>query len=314
MHVIDSHTGGQPTRVIIDGGPDLGAGTMTERKRRLAEKHDDFRQKSILEPKCADAMVGALLCEPQSPESSTGVIFFNNSGYLDMCGHGTIGLIATLAYLDRIEPGLHLVETPAGTVRTELLSSNTVMVENVASYCLHKDVVVETEHHGQVSGSVAWGGNWFFLADEAPTKLSREYIPQLEEAAKDVRRALNRQSITGADGAEIDHVEFFEPLGGGDTGSGETGSRNFVLCPGLSYDRSPCGTGTSAKLACLAETGSLAPGAMWIQESIIGSRFTGSYRRDQADRIIPSITGDAFVYADSRLIFQSGDPFMHGIK
>jgi len=308
MHVIDSHTGGQPTRVIIDGGPDLGSGSMAERKRRFAEQFDDCRMRSILEPKCSDAMVGALLCPPVSPDSCTGVIFFNNSGYLGMCGHGTIGLIATLAYLGQIGPGQHLVETPAGLVKTELLAPNKVSVENVASYCLQSDVVVEVEGLSRLSGSIAWGGNWFFLADRAPFPIRRENIPLLTKAASQIRYALAQQSLTGADGAEIDHVEFFETPDHNDVDS-----RNFVLCPGLAYDRSPCGTGTSAKIACMAATGALAPGEPWIQESVIGSRFQGSYRIDEAGRIIPSIIGEAYVYANTQLVFQPGDPFLNGI-
>ncbi|MEP2988672.1 MAG: proline racemase family protein [Parasphingorhabdus sp.] len=310
MHVIDSHTGGQPTRVIVDGGPDLGTGTLAERKLRFGERFDDYRMKAVLEPKCSDAMVGALLCPPTLPDGDccAGVIFFNNSGYLDMCGHGTIGLMVTLGYLDKIGLGKHLLETTVGIVETELLSSNTVSVENVASYCLKKDVTIDVDGLGPVAGNVAWGGNWFFLVEQAPIPLNRSNIRALSEAATEIRRALVQQSITGVDGAEIDHIEFFET-----PEDGPADSRNFVLCPGLAYDRSPCGTGTSAKIACLAESGKLAPAEEWTQESIIGSRFRGVYRRDDAGRIIPTITGEAHIYSDTQLIFQTGDPFMHGI-
>ncbi|OAN99112.1 proline racemase family protein [Parasphingorhabdus sp.] len=307
MHVIDSHTGGQPTRVILEGGPELGQGPMSERKKIFAEQFDDFRTKSILEPKCTDAMVGALLCEPVSSASTAGVIFFNNDGYLDMCGHGTIGLLATLAHLGRADIGEHLIETSVGKVKTELLSRNRVSVENVPSYCLHNNVALEVESLGTITGHIAWGGNWFFLVDKSPVSISRRNIPALTDAAKKVRQALARQSVTGSDEAEIDHIEFFEE-------SSESGvnSRNFVLCPGLAYDRSPCGTGTSAKIACLVSSGKLLPGVHWIQEGVTGTRFIGTYDYDENGKIRPRITGEAYIYADTNLIFQAGDPLQHG--
>lgn len=307
MHVIDSHTGGQPTRVIIEGGPNLGSGPLAERRARFADQFDDFRLKSVLEPKCSDAMVGALLCQPTSPDCCAGVIFFNNSGYLDMCGHGTIGLAVTLAHLGRLDLGKHLVETPVGTVKIELLSPNQVSVENVPSYCLRRDVSLDVEGVGPVVGSIAWGGNWFFLVEQAPAPLRRDNILTLTEAATRIKNALVDQSIRGADGAEIDHVEFFEPCA-----ADGVDSRSFVLCPGLAYDRSPCGTGTSAKLACLADAGKLAPGQIWVQESIIGSQFHGSYRFDEQGQLIPTITGQAYIYGDTQLIFQPDDPFGYG--
>ncbi|WP_109356109.1 proline racemase family protein [Sphingorhabdus sp. EL138] len=307
MRVIDSHTEGQPTRVIVDGGPDLGSGSLAERRELLARDHDDLRQKTILEPKCSNAMVGALLCQSPNPYCAAGVIFFNNTGYLGMCGHGTIGLAVTLAYLGKLSLGSHLIDTPSGVVRVDLNGPNDATVENVPSYCFRKSVELTVDGLGKVSGSIAWGGNWFFLADSTPCILSRENIPQLTDAASKIKRALVEQSIFGADGGEIDHVEFFGP-----GQSSDVNSRNFVLCPGLAYDRSPCGTGTSAKIACLAENGQLAPGEDWIQESIMGSRFRGSYRPDEEGRVIPSIAGTSYVFADAKLVHQSDDPFARG--
>ncbi|WP_299196598.1 proline racemase family protein [uncultured Erythrobacter sp.] len=307
MRVIDSHTCGQPTRVIVTGGPDLGAGPLSERRELLAREHDELRRKSILEPKCSEAMVGALLCDSPNPECAAGVIFFNNTGYLGMCGHGTIGLAVTLAYLGKLGPGTHLIDTPSGVVRVGLDGPNNVSVENVPSYCFRQNVELQVEGLGTVSGSIAWGGNWFFLVDQSPCELSRANIPQLTDAAIRIKRALVEQAIFGADGAEIDHIEFF-----GLGQSPDADSQNFVLCPGLAYDRSPCGTGTSAKIACLAERGQLAPGQEWVQESIMGSRFRGSYRLDDAGRVIPTIAGTAYVFADASLVDQAGDPFAQG--
>jgi 4-hydroxyproline epimerase len=309
MKLVDSHTGGEPTRVIIEGGPDLGTGSLKDRVKVFSGKFDHVRTSVILEPRGYAAMVGALLCEPTDPRCETGVIFFNNTGYLGMCGHGAIGVAVTLAYLGRIGEGKHFIETPVGVVQVELLGPNEVRVENVASYCFKNDVTVEVDGLGRVSGSIAWGGNWFFLVDKTPFELKLENIPSLTAAALQIQAALNKNSITGANGEVIDHLEFFGPAE-----SADAHSRNFVLCPGGEYDRSPCGTGTSAKIACLAAKNELAPGEEWVQESIIGSRFTTHYRRDSNNQIIPSIIGSAYICAETTLIQQANDPFVHGIK
>ncbi len=308
MHVIDSHTGGEPTRVIIEGGPDLGTGPLSERCALFAEKFDHVRTMSVLEPRCSDAAVGALLCEPFDRTCSAGVIFFNTAGYLGMCGHGTIGLAVTLAYLGRLQPGEHRIETPVGVVKVSLLGANEARIENVESYRFQSSVEVNVPGLGLICGDVAWGGNWFFLVDGAPEKLAIENISTLTAAAAKIRFALVEAGVTGEDGAEIDHIEFFEKPSDSDADS-----RNFVLCPGGAYDRSPCGTGTCAKLACLAADGDLAPGEIWVQESIVGSRFTATYRMSEEGRIIPSITGTAYICGDTHLIFQDSDPFRLGI-
>lgn len=308
MRFIDSHTEGEPTRVIIEGGPDLGGGSLAERRDRFRETADHFRQRAINEPRGWDAVVGALLCEPQDASCAAGVIFFNNTGYLNMCGHGAIGLAVTLHYLGRIGLGLQRLETPVGIVDVNLLSPNEVSIENVPSYRHERQVSVEVDQLGTVTGDIAWGGNWFFLVEKSPAPLTVDNLRSLSDAARLVRNALEREGITGADGAEIDHIEFFGPAQ-----SPDAHSRNFVYCPGGAYDRSPCGTGTSAKLACLAADGKLAAGENWIQESIIGSRFTGSYRTATDGMIIPTITGHAFVCSEGTLIQQVGDPFPNGI-
>jgi len=312
MRVIDSHTGGQPTRVIIAGGPDLGGGPLADRAQRFAETFDRYRTACVLEPRASDAMVGALLCEPEDPACAAGVIFFNTSGYLGMCGHGTIGVAATLAWLGRIAPGEHLLETPVGRVRLDLLTANTARFENVESFCHLQGVEIDVPELGRVRGDVAWGGNWFFLAERAPLPLERDNIAGLTRAARAIRAQLAAKGITGTGGAEIDHVEFFETPARryGDT---PADSRNFVLCPGGAYDRSPCGTGTSAKLACLALRGDLAPGETWVQESIVGSRFTAHYRPAIGGGVITTITGDAYVCGDTTIVEQAGDPYRWGL-
>ena len=309
VQVIDSHTGGQPTRVVISGGPELGSGSLAERRTLLSDKYDAYRKKCVLEPKCSDAMVGVFLCEPVDARCTTGAIFFNTAGYLGMCVHGTIGLLVTLAYLGRIDIGTHFIETPAGVVKAKLLTRNKVQVENVESYCLHHDVAVDVPSLGTITGRVAWGGNWFFLADDTPYALTTDNISQLTSAGLLVRRALADNNITGTNKAEVDHIEFFQP-----SDKSGVNSKNFVLCPGGAYDRSPCGTGTSAKVACLADAGLLKPGQTWVQESIIGSCFEATYSHGDSGGVIPTLKGEAYVYGEGQLVHQEGDPFADGIE
>ncbi|TCK75599.1 proline racemase family protein [Acidipila rosea] len=308
LSVIDSHTGGEPTRLVIGGGPDLGSGSMAERLARFRADHDCFRSAVVNEPRGSDVIVGGLLCEPQDPASATGVIFFNNVGYLGMCGHGTIGVIASLAHLGRIGPGRHLVETSVGAVEAVLHPSGSVTVENVASYRSAANVAVDVPGFGVVRGDIAWGGNWFFLIGEHPFDLALENVDSLTDFAWRVRQSLAASGITGDNGGEIDHVEIFSP-----SATPGVNSRNFVLCPGKAYDRSPCGTGTSAKMACLYADGKLAPGQPWRQQGILGTVFEGSIRlRD--GQMIPSITGQAYITAESSLLVTPGDPFAWGIR
>ncbi|HEY1543734.1 MAG TPA: proline racemase family protein, partial [Xanthobacteraceae bacterium] len=277
--------------------------------RRFAEAFDDYRGFAVNEPRGHDAIVGALLCEPCDTSCAAGVIFFNNAGYIGMCGHGTIGLAVTLAHLGKIAPGTHRIETPVGIVRVELRSRNAATLENVASYRLRAGVTVDVPGRGRFVGDVAWGGNWFFCVREVPVALTMANIGELTRTAEAIKAALIRQGITATDGAPIDHIEFHGPptLPGAH-------SRNFVLCPGGAYDRSPCGTGTSAKLACLAADEKLAPGEAWVQESIIGSVFTARYRRDATGAIIPSITGRAYVTGEATLHRDPDDPFGDGVR
>lgn len=308
VQVIDSHTGGEPTRLVVSGGPDLGAGPLSDRLECFRTKHDSFRSAVVNEPRGSDVMVGGLLCKPVDPTCAVGVIFFNNVGFLGMCGHGTIGLIATLAYMRRIGSGEHKIETPVGTVSATLHESGEVTVNNVASYRTAENVAVDVPGYGEVRGDVAWGGNWFFLVRNHTMELTLKNIEALTAFTWAIREALRNKGITGAGGEEIDHVELYGPsqLLGID-------SKNFVLCPGKAYDRSPCGTGTSAKLACLYADGKIREGQTWKQESIIGSVFEGSVKVRDA-KVFPSIKGSAFVNAEAELILDPRDPFRMGIR
>jgi 4-hydroxyproline epimerase len=303
ISVIDSHTGGEPTRLIVAGGPELGRGPMAERLERFRRDFDLYRSAVVNEPRGSDVVVGGLLCEPEDPASSAGVIYFNNVGYLGMCGHGTIGLLVTLAHMGRIRPGEHRIETPVGAVTATLHPGGEVTVANVPSYRKAKGFAVDVPGLGRVSGDVAWGGNWFYLVEDHGQALRLANVETLTDVAWRIRTVLNASGYP-----EVDHIELFGP-----PAAAGANSRSFVLCPGKAYDRSPCGTGTSAKIACLAADGKLAEGQAWVQESILGSTFTGRYAvRDGA--VIPSITGTAFVTAESTLILDDADPFVWGIR
>jgi 4-hydroxyproline epimerase len=307
IQIIDSHTAGEPTRVVIAGGPPLGGGTVAEQLKEFRAKFDGYRSAIVNEPRGSDVIVGALLVPPADPSCIAGVIFFNNVGYIGMCGHGTIGLITTLAYLNRIAPGDHRIETPVGVVTATLHGDGQVSVRNVPSYRFAADVPVDVEGIGRITGDIAWGGNWFFLVSNHQQSLDLKNVERLTGTAWQIRLALDRENIRAAGGAEIDHIELIGPAS-----SANCNSRNFVLCPGKAYDRSPCGTGTSAKLACLYADGDLKAGQIWKQESIIGSIFEGSVEIT-GNQIIPTIKGRAFVTGEATLILQPDDPFRWGI-
>jgi 4-hydroxyproline epimerase len=307
IQAIDSHTAGEPTRLVISGAPDLGTGPLSARLDRFRTQFDYFRSAVVNEPRGSDVLVGALLCEPHDPRCSYGVIFFNNVDYLGMCGHGTIGLVATLAYMGKIQPGEHWIDTPVGAVKATLHPNGAITITNVRSYRAARHVAVEVPGHGVITGDIAWGGNWFYLVDHHGLTLTLPHVESLTEFTWAIRQALESQGIRGDDGKVIDHIELSAP-----PVSSHADSRNFVLCPGKAYDRSPCGTGTSAKMACLHADGKLRPGQLWRQEGILGSIFEGSIElRD--DGIYPSITSSAFITAETKLILDPADPFVTGI-
>ena len=309
LHVIDSHTEGEPTRVVTSGVPDLGHGSMKEKAERFAADHDWLRSAVCNEPRGHDAMVGALLCEPAEPGCCCGVIFFNNVGTLNMCIHGTIGLAATLAHLGRIGAGEHRIDTPVGVVVARVNDDRSITVANVPSYRKAAAVPVEVPGWGTVRGDIAWGGNWFFLIDRQGPAVEFANLTALTDFTWAVRRALDANGITGDGGMEIDHVESFGPPA--DTATAD--SRNFVLCPGRAYDRSPCGTGTSAKLACLHADGKLAPGDTWRQAGILDTVFTGSIEEMPGGQVLPRVTGRAWITGESDYLLDPTDPFVHGI-
>jgi 4-hydroxyproline epimerase len=306
--VIDTHTGGEPTRVVISGGPDLGPGSMAERLAVFRERHDAFRSAIVGEPRGSDVLVGAILLPPVDSSCAAGVIFFNNVGYLGMCGHGTIGVAVALAHLGRIGLGSQRIETPVGTVSVSLESRNVVTIDNVPSYRLTKGAKVDVPGLRSYTGDVAWGGNWFFLVHEHGETLNVANVERLTDVTWRIRQALVANGISGAAGAEIDHIELYGP-----PTVPQADSKCFVLCPGKAYDRSPCGTGTSAKIACLFADGKLNEREIWRQESIIGSVFEAwAVKADEGIR--PQIRGSAYVNAESTFIVDPDDPFAFGIR
>ncbi len=306
LRIVDSHTGGEPTRMVIEGAPDCGSGSMAERAGNLRGKFDWLRKSVILEPRGCAWIVGALLQEPCDPGCSAGVIFFNNAGYIGMCGHGLIGVVTTLAHLGRLDTGTHRFETTVGEVSAVLHADRAVSINNVESYRYRTRVPLDVPGEGVIYGDIAWGGNWFFLVPVESVEPSE--IESLIGRTKRIRQTLQREGITGASGGEIDHIELFGPP----SDPARADSRNFVLCPGGEYDRSPCGTGTSAKLACLAADGHLKAGEEWRQESIIGSVFNATFQPTTLG-VAPTITGRAYVTAESLFRLGEDDPYRHGI-
>jgi 4-hydroxyproline epimerase len=306
VRVIDSHTGGEPTRLVLEGGPDLGEGPLAQRCERFRDEFDKYRSAIVNEPRGSDPLVGALLVSPHRADCDLGVIFFNNVGFLGMCGHGTIGLVASLQFAGRLAPGSVRIDTPVGPIEARLHEDGAVSVENVASRRAAREVRVQAPDGSSISGDVAWGGNWFYLVTRHEQRLDLDNLAGLTDFARRVRGAVNAAGY-----GEVDHVELF-----GAARAPAAQSRNFVLCPGDAYDRSPCGTGLSAKLACLAADGSLEEGQPWVQESIVGSTFEGRYRwSDRAKgEIVPTIRGRAYVTGEGTLHLDAADPFCWGIR
>ena len=307
IEVVDSHTEGEPTRVVIAGWPEPQGATMAERRETMSRTQDALRSGVVREPRGHDAVVGALLTSPITAGATAGVIFFNDVGYLGMCGHGLIGLVRTLEFLGTISPGIIRIDTPVGLVAAELARDGDVTIENVPAFRYRADVELDVPDVGRVRGDIAYGGNWFFLAEVPGVLLEMSNVRELLSLTNAIRESLERQGITGLDGARVDHIELFAAPGRPDADS-----RNFVLCPGAAYDRSPCGTGTSAKMAALHARGALALEERWHQESITGSLFTG-WLTAREGALVPHISGRAFITSRATLLFDSNDPFRFGI-
>jgi 4-hydroxyproline epimerase len=305
--VVDSHTEGEPTRTVVDDFPVLRGETMAERRDDLCARFDHLRRAIVCEPRGHEAVVAAILTPPVAAGSTAGVIFVNDVGAIGMCGHGTIGVVRTLAHLGRLASETVRLDTPVGTVMATLHGDGSIGFENVAARCGARDVALEVAGLGRVFGDVAYGGNWFFLTELPALRLELDNVRVLLDATSAIRDALAAAGITGDGGARIDHVELFGPPRRADADA-----RNFVLCPGGAYDRSPCGTGTSAKMAALHARGALALRTPWRQESVTGGLFTGELELRDGE-LIPTIRGRAFVTAEATLLLDPGDPYRYGL-
>ncbi|MEO8563120.1 MAG: proline racemase family protein [bacterium] len=307
IRVIDSHTEGEPTRVVIDGWPQPAGATMAERRDDLRARFDHLRRAVVCEPRGHDAVVGALLTPPVTESALAGIVFFNNGTYLGMCGHGLIGVVRTLAFLDRLGVGRHHFDTPVGRVTAELEHDGAVTIENVPARLHARDVTVEVPGYGTVVGDVAYGGNWFFITHTEVVPLGLDRVRELARFTQAIQDAIRAAGITGAEGADIDHIEI-----SASPTRPDADARNYVLCSGGEYDRSPCGTGTSATMAALHARGRLAIGQVWRQESITGSLFTGWLTEGAGEELVPHVRGTAFITSESTLRFDPLDPFRCG--
>ncbi len=306
IHYTDLHTEGEPTRVITSGFPDLGTGSILQRSEMMTKNFSDLCSGIVREPRGHEAMVAALLLEPADKSCDHGVIFFNNVGSLGMCGHGTMGVVRALRDQGFMGSDTVTFETPAGNVDAAIDEAGRISVVNVESYCYRRQVEVELSSGQKVIGDIAWGGNWFFLTGSNGWPLDVRESPILIDFASEIRVALESNGICGEGGAPIDHVELHESLQGG-----QQGVRSFVMCPGMEWDRSPCGTGASATVASMADQQLISPGETWIQESILGGRFEVTYELGERG-IIPTISGRAWPCSRGELIFEEDDPFRSG--
>ncbi|MGE4602154.1 MAG: proline racemase family protein [Planctomycetota bacterium] len=308
IRYIDTHTAGEPTRIIIDGFPHLEGESISDCRDVLTRDHDALRAGIVREPRGHEAMVAALLLDSSIEECDAGVIFFNNVGTLGMCGHGAIGVVKALHHMGKIEVGGCTLETPVGVIETTLHPEGDVSVRNVRSYREMADVSVTIQEGIELIGDVAWGGNWFFITESPGVPIEPSRIDQLIDLCCEIRTALKADGVTGTSGAAIDHIEVHQSL----PEEQGVGVRSFVLCPGKEWDRSPCGTGTSATLACLHARGQLQEGAPWIQMGVLGTRFSGTFVAD-GNGVYPTIRGSAYLSGEGTLHFMEDDPFRHGI-
>jgi proline racemase len=311
---VDSHTAGEPTRVIVDGWPRPAGATMQERRESLRRDADHLRRAVVCEPRGHAAIVGALLTPAVNPDSAAGIVFFNNETYLGMCGHGLIGVVRTLAHLGRLGPGTSRFDTPVGTVAAELHDDGSVSFANVPAFCERRDVRLDVPGYGMVTGDIAFGGNWFFITHLANEPIGLDRVEPLTRATRAIQRALDdaglRRMGQGATTAgDVDHIEISGPPSRADADA-----RNFVLCSGGEYDRSPCGTGTCAVMAARHARGELALEQRWHQESVTGSMFTGWLTRRDDGALIPHIQGSAFITGEGTLHLDAADPFRFGFQ
>ena len=323
---VDSHTEGMPTRVITGGVGVIPGVTMNEKRLHFMEHMDDIRLFLMNEPRGHSAMSGAILQAPTRPDADWGVVYIEVSGCLPMCGHGTIGVATVLVetgMVDVVEPITTIrLDTPAGLVIARVAVSDghadSVTIENVPSYSVRLDDTVEVPGYGTISYSLAFGGNFYAMVelDAVGLEFDRTNQQKILTAGLAIMNAINATNpprhpeIDGLD--HCHHVQFIAP------GSTAQFSRHaMAIYPGW-FDRSPCGTGTSARMAELWARGELAIGEDFVNESFIGSRFTGRLLRETTvsgiPAVVPTITGRAWVTGIGQYLLDPSDPFPTGFQ
>lgn len=331
IQAIDSHTEGEPTRVVTRGLPAVPGDTMLARREWLRENLDDLRTALIHEPRGHEALVMAYLLPPATAGATVGVVFSNSLGYLNMCGHGAIGVATVLVWMGQVaiqEPVTRVVlDTPPGAVSLDVHVQDgrpkAATLENVPSFLLHRDLQVDVPGHGRHLVDIAYGGNWFaqLRAGDLPPVAPRN-LGKLMRFTAALRTQLENMGVRGFDpqtGIEqpIDHVEVFEHRDATDPEPNTLYTRTMTLCPGWAFDRSPCGTGTSAKLAALHARGELDLNGVLDNQSILGTRFEGRILREtrvgERPAIVPSIRGSAWVTGEMEFILDPEDPWAHGL-
>lgn len=325
LTTVDTHTAGEPTRVLVAGLPFL-RGSMAERRRQLQEEYDSIRTVLMHEPRGHAGMFGAMLMAPANPEADLGVVFMDTGGYLAMCGHGSIGAIAAAlatGALERREPETIVVlDTPAGLVRarveTEGGGVGRIAVENVPAFLWRSDAEI-TLGSRRLHVDIAFGGNFFALVPAHRLGLTVEpcCLRDLVQQGMEIRAAIEEQLEVvhplEPDIDSVDLVEIYdeEPEEGIDC-------RNVVVFGDGQVDRSPCGTGTSAKMAALYAAGRLALGEPFVNQSIIGTCFTGRLLREESvggfSAVVPEIAGHAYVTGLQQFVIDPDDPLKAGFQ
>jgi 4-hydroxyproline epimerase len=323
---IDAHTCGNPVRLIAGGAPLLIGNSMMEKRLHFLQEFDWIRKGLMFEPRGHDMMSGSILYPPHDPQNDIGILFIETSGCLPICGHGTIGTV-TIAIEEGLvqpkTPGHLRIETPAGIVLIDYIQEGTkvksVKLTNVKSFLAAENIIVSCPDLGDISVDVAYGGNFYAIVDPQPNFPGIEYFTadQLISWSRVCRKLINQSN-------EFVHPEnpyikgLSHLLWTGKTIDADSTARNAVFYGDKAIDRSPCGTGTSARMAQWYAKGKLRKGDPFIHESIIGSKFTGRIEEETIingkPAIIPSIEGWAMVTGYNTIIIDGEDPYAHGFQ
>ena len=323
---VDSHTEGEPTRVVTGGVPFVPGKTMPEKKQWLAENRDDLRKSLMWEPRGHKDMLGALITPPVSKDADFGVIFMDGDGYLDMCGHGSVGVVTVVLETGMVpmkDSGEQTVvmDTPAGLITARAImehgKAKSVSFQNVPSF-YYSSLTVKVPGLGEIPVDISYGGNYFALVNvnRLNMPLEVENIKDLTEIGLTIRDLVNQQAEiihpgTGAKGS-VDLTEIY------DESSAPAVTKNIVIFGAGQVDRSPCGTGTCAKMAVLNKKNKLSPNEIYRHKSIIGTEFQGKILEETTvgdyKAIIPEITARAYITGIQQFVMDADDPFKYGFQ